>query len=85
MLRPKKLNSKTSIDSTRHKHNIDRDMPNRDILEEAYQTEKAAAEIYGGILPLVEELGDSELYDSLEVVHLDEQRSVEELRMMMKE
>ena len=164
MLRPKKLYSKTSIDSTRHKHKT-RDMPNsqlvealnqalswelraiamyahysayvsgihrlhlsahfsnevnesvmhaatvrsaivkldgtaiterdpspivhtsnyKEILEEAYQTEKAAAEIYGGILPLVEELGDSELYDSLEVVYFDEQRSVEELRMMMKE
>ena len=55
------------------------------MLEEAYKTEKAAAEIYGRILPLLEELGDSELYDSLEVVYFDEQRSVEELRMMMKE
>ena len=53
--------------------------------EEAYQTEKAAAEIYARILPLVEELGDSELYDSLEVVYFYEQRSVEELRMLMKE
>ena len=57
----------------------------QEILEEAYQTEKAAAEIYRKILPLVEELGDSELYDSLEVVYFDEQRSVEELRMLMKE
>ena len=57
----------------------------KEILQEAYQTEKAAAETYGRILPMVEELGDSELYDSLEVVYFDEQRSVEELRMMMKE
>jgi hypothetical protein len=36
-------------------------------------------------LPLVEEIGDTELYDSLEVVYFDEQRSVEELRMMLKD
>ena len=57
----------------------------KEILREAYQTEKAAAETYGRILPMVEELGDSELYDSLEIVYFDEQRSVEELRMMMME
>ncbi|MBN16696.1 MAG: hypothetical protein CMB37_00855 [Euryarchaeota archaeon] len=54
------------------------------MLNEAYKTEKTAAETYAEILPLVEEIGDSELYDSLEVVYFDEQRSVEELRMMLK-
>lgn len=54
------------------------------MLNEAYKTEKTAAETYSEILPLVEEIGDSELYDSLEVVYFDEQRSVEELRMMLK-
>jgi bacterioferritin len=55
------------------------------MLVESYETEKKAVEIYSKILPLVEELGDTELYDALEVVYFDEQRSVEELRMMLKE
>ena len=55
------------------------------MLVEAYETEKKAVEIYSKILPLVEELGDTELYDALEIVYFDEQRSVEELRMMLKE
>ena len=57
----------------------------KEMLVEAYETEKIAVETYSQILPLVEEIGDSELYDSLEVVFFDEQRSVEELRMMLKD
>ena len=38
-----------------------------------------------GTLPLVEAIGDTELFDALEVVYFDEQRSVEELRMMLKD
>mgnify|MGYP003320881126 FL=1 len=55
------------------------------MLSEAYETEKKAVETYRNILPLVEKIGDTELYDSLEVVYFDEQRSVEELRMMLKD
>ena len=54
------------------------------MLEEAYKTEKIASGIYQSILPMIEELGDDELYDSLEVIYFDEMRSVEELRMMLK-
>ena len=57
----------------------------KEMLLEAYETEKRAVETYSQILPLVEKIGDSELYDSLEVVFFDEQRSVEELRMMLKD
>ena len=57
----------------------------KEMLSEAYETEKKAVETYRNILPLVEEIGDTELYDSLEVVYFDEQRSVEELRMMLKD
>tara|TARA_B100001146_G_scaffold222656_1_gene235482 strand:+ start:461 stop:883 length:423 start_codon:yes stop_codon:yes gene_type:complete len=57
----------------------------KEMLTEAYETEKIAVETYSEILPLVEEIGDTELYDSLEVVYFDEQRSVEELRMMLKD
>jgi len=56
----------------------------KEMLNEAFKTECIAVETYSRILPLVEEIGDSELYDSLEVVYFDEQRSVEELRMMLK-
>ena len=53
------------------------------MLKEAYKTEMTASETYRGILPLIEEIDDSELYDALEVVYFDELRSVEELRMML--
>ena len=54
------------------------------MLKEAHKTEKAASKTYQSILPMVKELGDDELYDSLEVIYFDEMRSVEELRMMLK-
>jgi len=57
----------------------------QEMLEEAYATESTAAATYGMILPLVESIGDTELFDALEVVYFDEQRSVEELRMMLKD
>ncbi len=57
----------------------------KEMLSEAYETEKKAVETYSEILPLVEKIGDTELFDSLEVVYFDEQRSVEELRMMLKD
>ena len=57
----------------------------KEMLAEAYDTEKKAVETYSQILPLVKKIGDTELYDSLEVVYFDEQRSVEELRMMLKD
>ena len=49
-----------------------------------YKTESIAVETYSKILPLVEEVGDTELFDSLEVVYFDEQRSVEELDAKMR-
>ena len=57
----------------------------QEMLQEAYATESKAATTYGSILPLVEAIGDTELFDALEVVYFDEQRSVEELRMMLKD
>ena len=53
------------------------------MLEEAHKTELKASETYGKILPMVEQIGDSELFDALEVIYFDELRSVEELRMML--
>jgi len=57
----------------------------QEMLQEAYATESKAAATYAAILPLVEAIGDTELFDALEVVYFDEQRSVEELRMMLKD
>ena len=55
-----------------------------EMLKEAYKTEENASKTYGRILPMIQEIGDSELYDALEVIYFDEVRSVEELRMMLK-
>ena len=54
------------------------------MLNEAYGTEKTASQTYEAILPMIEAIGDNELYDALEVIYFDELRSVEELRMMLK-
>lgn len=54
------------------------------MLNEAYRTEKTASQTYEAILPMIEAIGDNELYDALEVIYFDELRSVEELRMMLK-
>jgi len=70
----------TERDSTAIPHTSDY----LEMLKEAYKTEKIASETYGGILPMIQEIGDSELYDALEVIYFDELRSVEELRMMLK-
>ena len=70
----------TERDSTAIPHTSDY----LEMLKEAYKTEKIASETYGRILPMIQEIGDSELYDALEVIYFDELRSVEELRMMLK-
>ena len=70
----------TERDSTAIPHTSDY----LEMLKEAYKTEKNASETYGRILPMIQEIGDSELYDALEVIYFDELRSVEELRMMLK-
>ena len=57
----------------------------QEMLQEAYATESKAAATYGAILPLVEGIGDTELFDALEVVYFYEQRSVEERRLMLKD
>ncbi|MBH33117.1 MAG: hypothetical protein CMB75_01790 [Euryarchaeota archaeon] len=70
----------TERDSTAIHHTSDY----LEMLNEAYKTEKYASETYGKILPMIQEIEDSELYDALEVIYFDELRSVEELRMMLK-
>ena len=70
----------TERDSTEIIHTSDYEK----MLNEAYNTEQIAAKTYSALLPLVEEHGDSELYDTLEAIYFDEQRSVEEMRMLLK-
>lgn len=53
------------------------------MLEQALQTEIGAAAIYGEILEMIGD-NDKELYDSVEAIYFAEERSVEEMRMLME-
>ena len=49
----------------------------------ALATETKAAEVYGQLLPLLEEIDDRELYDAVEQIYLAELRSDEEIRLLL--
>tara|TARA_B100000214_G_scaffold370660_1_gene345679 strand:- start:37 stop:459 length:423 start_codon:yes stop_codon:yes gene_type:complete len=70
----------TERDSTEIIHTSDYEK----MLNEAYKTEQVAAKTYSTLLPIVEAHGDSELYDTLEAIYFDEQRSLEEMRMLLE-
>jgi hypothetical protein len=53
------------------------------MLQGALVTETKAAEVYGELLPLLEEISDRELYDAVEQIYLAELRSVEEIRLLL--
>ena len=53
------------------------------MLQGALATETKAAEVYGELLPLLEEISDRELYDAVEQIYLAELRSVEEIRLLL--
>ena len=55
----------------------------RDMLQGALDTEIKAAETYGELLQMLEEINDRELYDSVEQIYLTELRSVEEMRLLL--
>lgn len=55
----------------------------REMLQGALATEIKAAEVYGELLPLLEEISDRELYDAIEQIYLTELRSVEEIRLLL--
>jgi hypothetical protein len=60
--------------------------PTQLILEKgskALATETKAAEVYGQLLPLLEEIDDRELYDAVEQIYLAELRSVGEIRLLL--
>ena len=53
------------------------------MLELSLETETKAAEVYGGIIVLLEEFGDQEMYDSIEQIYFAELRSLENLRLIL--
>ena len=53
-----------------------------EMLAESLITETKAAEVYGELIPMIEEEGDADLYDAIEQIYLAEIRSVEELRRL---
>jgi bacterioferritin (cytochrome b1) len=52
------------------------------MLAESLKTETKAAEVYGELIPMIEEAGDADLHDAIEQIYLAEVRSVEELRRL---
>ena len=53
------------------------------MLQSALDTEIKAAEAYGELMKMLDEIEDRELYDSVEQIYLTELRSVEEIRMLL--
>ena len=53
------------------------------MLERSLETESKAAEVYGEIMKLVEDVGDQEMYDAIEQIYLAELRSLENLRLIL--
>jgi len=53
------------------------------MLERSLETETKAAEVYDGIIKLLDEVGDQEMYDSIEQIYFAELRSLESLRLIL--
>ena len=69
----------TERDSMSISHTTD----TREMLQGALATETKAAEVYGHLLPLIDEIDDRELYDAVEQIYLAELRSIEEIRLLL--
>lgn len=55
----------------------------KEMLELSLETESKAAEVYSGIIVLLEEFGDQEMYDAIEQIYFAELRSLENLRLIL--
>jgi hypothetical protein len=55
-----------------------------DMLAQSLITETKAAEVYGELMPMIEDAGDADLYDAIEQIYLAEVRSVEELGRLVE-
>ena len=53
------------------------------MLERSLETETKAAEVYAGIIKLLDEVGDQEMYDAIEQSYFAELRSLENLRLIL--
>lgn len=67
----------------RNPHPIVHSTAFKEMLERSLETETKAAEVYGGIIVLLEEYGDQEMYDSIEQIYFAELRSLENLRLIL--
>ena len=54
------------------------------MLAQSLITETKAAEVYGELMPMIEDAGDADLYDAIEQIYLAEVRSVEELGRLVE-
>ena len=53
------------------------------MIDESLKTEMKAAEVYGELMHMLEDMGDGEIYDAIEQIYLSEVRSIEEMRLLM--
>ena len=53
------------------------------MIHESLKTEMKAAEVYGELMQMLEDMGDGEIYDAIEQIYLSEVRSIEEMRLLM--
>lgn len=67
----------------RNPHPIVHSTEFKEMLELSLETETKAAEVYGGIIVLLEEFGDQEMYDAIEQIYFAELRSLENLRLIL--
>ena len=67
----------------RNPHPIVHSTEYKAMLERSLETETKAAEVYAGIIKLLEEIGDQEMYDSIEQIYFAELRSLENLRLIL--
>ena len=67
----------------RNPHPIVHSTEFKEMLELSLETESKAAEVYGGIIVLLEEFGDQEMYDAIEQIYFAELRSLENLRLIL--
>ena len=67
----------------RNEHPIAHTTDYKAMLERSLETETKAAEVYAGIIDLLEEVGDQEMYDAIEQIYFAELRSLESLRLIL--
>ena len=67
----------------RNPHPIVHSTDFKTMLERSLETETKAAEVYAGVVKLLDESGDQEMYDSIEQIYFAELRSLENLRLIL--